>query len=79
MASTIIVLSKISGGCQTTRYRDIEILIKIEFGDKTRTRQEMCNLFNTVHPNRQPMSPIATQILRMSNIMKLLAIYQKVQ
>lgn len=34
----------------------IQILMMTEFGDRTRTHQEVFNLFTTVYPNRQPIT-----------------------
>lgn len=34
----------------------IEILMMIGFGDRVRTQQEVCNLFNANHPNRPPIT-----------------------
>ena len=39
-----------------TEKERIEILIMLGTGDKTRTQQQVCNLFNNKYPNREPIS-----------------------
>lgn len=41
---------------QLTEKERIEILMMIGFGDRVRTHEEVCHLFNAVHPDRNPIS-----------------------
>ena len=34
----------------------IEILMMLGYGDRRRSLQDVCNLFNNTHPNRDPIS-----------------------
>ena len=34
----------------------IEVLMMTGFGDRVRTQQEVCNLFNASHPDRPPIT-----------------------
>lgn len=45
----------------------IEILMMIGFGDRRRTHQEVCDLFNNIHPNRQITRSIVTKTLQRYN------------
>lgn len=45
----------------------IEILMMIGFGDRRRTHQEVCDLFNDNHPNRQISRSLVTKTLQRYN------------
>ncbi|KAK0071654.1 hypothetical protein PV325_012546, partial [Microctonus aethiopoides] len=45
----------------------IEILMMIEYGDRKRTHQEVCNLFNDIDPNRQISYSVVTKTVKSAN------------